>query len=113
MVGRDETLDYRDTLNLPKTTFPMKGNLPQREPERLVEWETEKLYDTLRQARRGRPTFVLHDGPPYANGDIHTGTALNKILKDMINRFWTLAGGDAVYIPGGGTHGVPIAMGAL
>ncbi len=106
-------LDYRDTLNLPKTAFPMKGNLPQREPERLAAWESRDLYYEQRRLRAGRPKFVLHDGPPYANGDIHTGTALNKILKDMINRYWNLAGRDAVYVPGWDTHGLPIEMRAL
>lgn len=106
-------LDYRDTLNLPKTGFPMKGNLPQREPERLADWEASQLYQQQRRVKAGRPKFVLHDGPPYANGDIHAGTALNKILKDMINRYWNLAGHDAVYVPGWDTHGLPIEMRAL
>lgn len=91
----------------------MKANLPVREPERLVQWETQGLYDEQRRIRSGQPKFVLHDGPPYANGDIHTGTALNKILKDIINRFWSQAGRDAVYVPGWDTHGLPIEMRAL
>lgn len=106
-------MDYRDTLNLPKTDFPMKANLPGREPERLDHWESLGLYDQQRRLREGHPKFVLHDGPPYANGAIHTGTALNKILKDMINRFWTQAGYDVVYVPGWDTHGLPIEMKAL
>lgn len=106
-------MDYRETLNLPKTSFPMKANLPQREPEWVATWQREGLYRRIRQARRSAPKFVLHDGPPYANGDIHTGTALNKILKDMINRFHTLEGYDAVYVPGWDTHGLPIEMRAL
>ncbi len=106
-------MDYRETLNLPKTAFPMKANLPTREPERLVQWETQKLYDEQRRLRQGKKKFVLHDGPPYANGDIHTGTAMNKILKDMINRYWTQAGYDVVYVPGWDTHGLPIEMRAL
>ncbi len=106
-------MDYRETLNLPKTAFPMKANLPMREPERLVKWESEGLYEEQRRLRAGKPKFVLHDGPPYANGDIHTGTALNKILKDLINRFWTQAGYDVVYVPGWDTHGLPIEMRAL
>ena len=106
-------MDYRETLNLPKTTFPMKANLPVREPEWLQEWETAAVYEQQRQRRQGKPKFILHDGPPYANGDIHTGTALNKILKDMINRFWNLEGYDVVYVPGWDTHGLPIEMRAL
>ncbi|PZN06605.1 MAG: hypothetical protein DIU76_06635, partial [Bacillota bacterium] len=74
-------MDYRETLNLPKTDFPMRANLPRREPEIQRRWDAMDLYRRLREARRGRPRFVLHDGPPYANGDIHVGTALNKILK--------------------------------
>ncbi|NMP21635.1 isoleucine--tRNA ligase [Sulfobacillus harzensis] len=106
-------MDYRETLNLPKTNFPMKANLPVKEPSRLEEWESVNLYQTQRKLRQGAPKFVLHDGPPYANGDIHAGTALNKILKDMINRYWTLAGYDVVYVPGWDTHGLPIEMRAL
>ncbi len=91
----------------------MKANLPQREPERLQRWESQNLYAVQRHQRADRPKFVLHDGPPYANGDIHTGTALNKILKDMINRYWSQAGYDVVYVPGWDTHGLPIEMRAL
>lgn len=91
----------------------MKANLPTREPQWLVQWETEKLYEQQRRARAGRAKFVLHDGPPYANGDIHAGTALNKILKDIISRYWSQAGYDAVYVPGWDTHGLPIEMRAL
>lgn len=106
-------MDYRETLNLPKTAFPMKAGLPVREPERLAEWESTGLYQEQRRLRSGHPKFVLHDGPPYANGDIHAGTAMNKILKDMINRYWTQAGYDVVYVPGWDTHGLPIEMRAL
>lgn len=106
-------MDYRETLNLPKTNFPMKAGLPAREPERLEKWEDMKLYQIERQLRQGEPKFVLHDGPPYANGDIHAGTAMNKILKDIINRYWTEAGYDVVYVPGWDTHGLPIEMRAL
>ncbi|PSR33255.1 MAG: isoleucine--tRNA ligase [Sulfobacillus benefaciens] len=106
-------MDYRNTLNLPKTGFPMKANLPEREPNWLVAWEEEGLYQRQRNLRHGRPKFILHDGPPYANGDIHTGTALNKVLKDMINRLWNLEGYDVVYVPGWDTHGLPIEMRAL
>ncbi|MCY0880147.1 MAG: isoleucine--tRNA ligase [Firmicutes bacterium] len=106
-------MDYRETLNLPKTAFPMKANLPVREPEWLALWEKIDLYAARRKASRGLTPFVLHDGPPYANGDIHTGTALNKILKDMINRYWSLAGRDVIFQPGWDTHGLPIEMRAL
>lgn len=111
--GMGPALDWRDTLHLPKTDFPMKANLPTKEPERVEEWESQGLYDLQRQHRAQRPKFILHDGPPYANGDIHAGTALNKILKDMISRFWSLADRDAVYVPGWDTHGLPIEMRAL
>lgn len=100
--------DYKDTLNLPKTSFPMKGNLAQREPRILKEWEDRDVYRQIRKARSGARTFVLHDGPPYANGDIHIGHAVNKILKDIIVKSKTLAGYDAPYIPGWDCHGLPI-----
>lgn len=106
-------MDYRSTLNLPKTDFPMRAGLPVREPEQLAKWESNGLYHMLRRNRVGRTKFVLHDGPPYANGDIHTGTALNKIVKDMINRYWSLQGYDVAYVPGWDTHGLPIEMRAL
>jgi len=101
-------LDYKATLNLPKTTFPMKANLPKREPEILKLWDTIRLSEQLRKARAGRARFVLHDGPPYANGDIHLGHALNKILKDVIVRYHTMQGMDAPYVPGWDCHGMPI-----
>lgn len=106
-------MDYRHSLNLPKTEFPMKANLPAVEPERIRRWDAEQVYQKQREARKDAPDFVLHDGPPYANGDIHTGTALNKILKDMINRFWAMEGYDVTYVPGWDTHGLPIEMRAL
>lgn len=106
-------MDYRETLNLPRTAFPMRAGLPQQEPERLRQWQQSGLYDRLRQERRGRPAFVLHDGPPYANGEIHMGTTLNKVLKDMINRYYVLEGRDVVYVPGYDTHGLPIEIRAL
>ena len=102
--------DYKNTLNLPNTAFPMKGNLPQREPEILQRWEDMDLYGRLRDACRGRPRFVLHDGPPYANGDIHIGHAVNKVLKDIIVKSKTLSGFDAPYIPGWDCHGLPIEL---
>jgi len=104
------TQDLRSTLNLPKTDFPMKANLPQAEPRRLAAWKEEGLYDKVRAARRGRPSFVLHDGPPYANGHIHLGTALNKILKDVVVRSRSMAGYDAPYVPGWDCHGLPIEL---
>ncbi|UUY10136.1 isoleucine--tRNA ligase [Pseudomonas sp. J452] len=100
--------DYKATLNLPDTAFPMKAGLPQREPQTLAHWDSIGLYQKLRQLGEGRPKFVLHDGPPYANGSIHIGHAVNKILKDMIIRSKTLAGFDAPYVPGWDCHGLPI-----
>ncbi len=100
--------DYKHTLNLPETDFPMRGNLPQREPGRVSQWQDMKLYQRLREERRGRETFVLHDGPPYANGSIHIGHAVNKILKDIIVKSKNLAGFDAPYVPGWDCHGLPI-----
>ena len=101
-------MDYKNTLNLPKTDFPMRANLPEREPEMLRRWETEDLYRDLREARAGREMWILHDGPPYANGHIHMGHALNKILKDMVVKSRSMSGYDAVYVPGWDCHGLPI-----
>jgi isoleucyl-tRNA synthetase len=101
-------MDYKKTLNLPVTDFPMKANLAQREPEQIKQWDKARLYDAIRQASTGRELFILHDGPPYANGHIHIGTALNKILKDIIVRSRQMAGFDAVYVPGWDCHGLPI-----
>ena len=100
--------DYKDTLNLPDTPFPMRGDLPKREPQWVAQWQEKKLYQRIREVSAGRPRFVLHDGPPYANGDIHIGHAVNKILKDIIVRSKTLAGFDAPYVPGWDCHGLPI-----
>ena len=100
--------DYRDTVFLPQTGFPMRGDLPKREPALLARWEKMDLWGRMRAAAKGRPLFILHDGPPYANGHIHIGTALNKILKDVINRTRQMAGYDALYIPGWDCHGLPI-----
>ena len=102
------TTDYRSTLNLPDTPFPMRGDLPKREAGWVREWEEKGIYKKLRQARAGKPRFVLHDGPPYANGQIHIGHAVNKILKDMIVKARQLKGLDAVYVPGWDCHGLPI-----
>ena len=100
--------DYSATLYLPKTDFPMRAGLPQKEPEILARWEREHLYEALRAEAQGRPKFVLHDGPPYANGNIHIGHALNKILKDMVVRSQQMAGKDSNYVPGWDCHGLPI-----
>jgi isoleucyl-tRNA synthetase len=101
-------MEYKDTLNLPRTDFAMKADLVTREPERLKKWEAEKLYEKILAAREGAPKFVLHDGPPFANGDVHIGTALNKILKDIIVKYKTLRGFSSPYIPGWDCHGLPI-----
>ena len=103
-----EQRDYRDTVFLPKTDFPMKAGLPQKEPGLLARWQDEGLYRQIRQAREGREKFILHDGPPYANGDMHIGHALNHVLKDMVVRTQTLLGKDAPYVPGWDCHGLPI-----
>lgn len=102
--------DYKHTLNLPNTLFPMRGDLAKREPEMLAEWEKRQLYQQLRQYAAGRPKFVLHDGPPYANGTIHLGHSVNKILKDIIVKSKTLSGFDAPYVPGWDCHGLPIEL---
>jgi isoleucyl-tRNA synthetase len=104
----DNSVDYKKTLNLPKTDFPMRGNLANREPEMLKQWNEAGLYKKLRTQAAGRPTFILHDGPPYANGKLHIGHAINKILKDIIIKSKTLSGFDAPYIPGWDCHGLPI-----
>jgi len=103
-------MDYRNTLNLPDTPFPMRGDLAKREPGWIAEWEENKVYAAIRAASKGRPKFVLHDGPPYANGDIHIGHAVNKILKDIIVKSRNMAGFDAVYVPGWDCHGMPIEI---
>ncbi|WP_163151636.1 isoleucine--tRNA ligase [Anoxybacillus sp. MB8] len=101
-------MDYKDTLLMPKTDFPMRGNLPQREPEIQAKWEEMDIYRKVQERTKDRPLFVLHDGPPYANGDIHMGHALNKILKDFIVRYKSMSGYCAPYVPGWDTHGLPI-----
>ncbi|GMV48664.1 isoleucine--tRNA ligase [Nitrospirales bacterium NOB] len=101
-------MDYKATLNLPKTDFPMKANLPQREPEMLARWAAERLYERIQEARRGCEPYILHDGPPYANGRIHIGHALNKILKDIIVKSKTMSGYQVPYVPGWDCHGLPI-----
>jgi isoleucyl-tRNA synthetase len=102
--------DWKDTLNLPRTDFPMKANLPSTEPAMVARWEADRLYATIREARRGAPRWVLHDGPPYANGQIHIGHALNKILKDLVVKSRTMAGFDSPYVPGWDCHGLPIEL---
>ncbi|MBV8070796.1 MAG: isoleucine--tRNA ligase [Acidobacteriaceae bacterium] len=102
------SVDLKKTVNLPRTTFEMKANLPTAEPKMLEHWQTTNLYERIRNARAGRPMYVLHDGPPYANGNIHLGTAFNKILKDFIVKSKTMAGFDAPYVPGWDCHGLPI-----
>ncbi len=105
--------DYNTTLNLPMTEFPMRGNLPKREPEMLEKWENERLYYKMIEKNQGKPTYILHDGPPYANGEIHLGTALNKILKDFIVKHKNMSGFCAPYVPGWDTHGLPIELKAM
>jgi len=102
-----ETPDYKETLFLPKTDFPMRAGLPKREPEWLEKWAKLNVYHKLREAKN-RPSFVLHDGPPYANGNLHIGHGLNKILKDMVVRSQQMMGHDSRYIPGWDCHGLPI-----
>src|SRR5437588_4134480 len=103
-------LELKTTINLPKTTFPMKANLPQNEPKMLERWEQMRRYDRIRQARQGSPLYVLHDGPPYASGPIHLGTAMNKCLKDFVVKSKTMAGFDAPYVPGWDCHGLSIEI---
>ena len=102
--------DYKDTLNLPKTEFPMKGNLPAKEPLIQKKWEEENLYEELLDLNKKSKKFILHDGPPYANGDIHIGHAVNKILKDIILRSKILSGFYTPFIPGWDCHGLPIEL---
>ena len=106
-------MDYSKTLNLPETEFPMRANLPEREPQMLEYWKNNKIYEKKNARAQGKPKFVLHDGPPYANGSIHIGTALNKILKDIIIKYKSLRGFDAPYVPGWDTHGLPIEHAAI
>ncbi|WP_394690516.1 isoleucine--tRNA ligase [Hoeflea sp.] len=108
MTDTTDTLDYSKTLYLPETEFPMRGGLPKKEPELVARWQEMRLYDKLRSTSAGRPKYVLHDGPPYANGNIHIGHALNKILKDVITRSFQMRGFDSNYVPGWDCHGLPI-----
>jgi len=101
-------MDYKPTIQLPKTDFPMRADLPKREPEMLDRWNREDLYGQIQQARAGAEKFVLHDGPPFANGNAHLGHALNKTLKDIVVKYKTMSGFAAPYIPGWDCHGLPI-----
>jgi len=105
---QEDPVDLKSTVNLPRTSFPMKANLPQMEPKILARWDQENLYEKIRQARAGQPVFILHDGPPFANGLIHPGTAINKLLKDFIVKSKNMAGFDAPFVPGWDCHGLPI-----
>jgi isoleucyl-tRNA synthetase len=107
-IDGGSVMEYKDTLLMPKTEFPMRGNLPKREPEIQEKWEDMNIYKLVQEKTKDRPMFVLHDGPPYANGDIHMGHALNKVLKDFIVRFKSMSGYNAPYVPGWDTHGLPI-----
>src|SRR5437764_5532422 len=105
-----ETPDLKQTLYLPRTNFSMKANLPQAEPKMLARWAAADLYGQIRHSRAGKPVYILHDGPPYANGRIHLGTAFNKILKDFIVKSRNMAGYDSPYVPGWDCHGLPIEI---
>src|SRR5215468_1995399 len=110
MSGQETKSKYKDTVILPDTPFPMRGDLARREPEILARWEATRLYDRILAARAGAPLFILHDGPPYSNGNIHYGHILNKILKDIVVKSRTMAGFRAPYVPGWDTHGLPIEL---
>ena len=101
-------MDYKDTLLMPKTDFEMRGNLPNKEPLILKRWQEENYYATLLKAHEGQPSFILHDGPPYANGNLHAGTAMNRIIKDIIIRSHAMSGYYTPFFPGWDTHGLPI-----
>jgi isoleucyl-tRNA synthetase len=109
-AAEEPSVDYKKTLNLPRTDFPMRGNLPKREPEAVRRWHDERLYERMLERRADAETFVLHDGPPYANGNIHIGHTLNKVLKDVIVKFRSMAGWRAPYVPGWDCHGLPIEL---
>src|SRR5215813_15561651 len=102
--------EWKDTVNLPRTEFPMKANLPTSEPETLARWKAMDLYGQIRASREGRPKFILHDGPPYTSGNIHIGTAMNKILKELVVKSRSMAGFDAPYVVGYDCHGLPIEL---
>ncbi len=102
--------EYKDTLNLPETAFPMKANLANREPQMLADWQSKGIYEKIRHSNAGETRFILHDGPPYANGHLHCGHALNKILKDIIIKSKSFAGFDAPFVPGWDCHGLPVNL---
>ena len=106
-------MDYNKTLNLPETEYPMRGNLPTKEPAMIAEWDKNELYKKILKKNSGKPSYILHDGPPYANGDIHLGTALNKVLKDIIVKHKNMSGYCSNYVPGWDTHGLPIELKAM
>src|SRR5258706_5542655 len=108
--AKSVNVDLKKTVHLPKTDFSMKANLGQMEPRLLAQWEGSGLYQRIREVRKGRPTYILHDGPPYANGNIHLGHALNKLLKDFIVKIKTMEGYDSPYVPGWDCHGLPIEI---
>ena len=107
-TNTEDGFDYSKTLFLPKTDFPMRAGLPKKEPEIIAKWKQQGIYKTLRKQSKGREKFVLHDGPPYANGNLHIGHALNKVLKDVITRSHQMLGFDSNYVPGWDCHGLPI-----
>ncbi|MCQ2559469.1 MAG: class I tRNA ligase family protein, partial [Clostridia bacterium] len=106
-------MEYGKTLNLPQTDFPMRGNLPTQEPERIKQWDAMNIYAQVQKKNAGKPKFILHDGPPYANGHIHMGHVLNKVLKDITVKYRSMSGYDAPYVPGWDTHGLPIEQQAI
>ena len=106
----EEKKSYRDSLNLPDTGFAMKANLTEREPIQRKEWAKQDMYSLIRKSRQGKPLYILHDGPPYANGDIHMGHVINKVLKDIVLKYKTMTGYDTPYIPGWDCHGLPIEV---
>ena len=107
-TDKDREDFYRSTVFLPKTEFPMRGELPKREPDQVKAWQAMDLYGQMRKAAKGKKKWILHDGPPYANGDIHMGHAVNKILKDVVVKSWSMLGYDTPYVPGWDCHGLPI-----
>src|SRR4030042_977507 len=107
-MPEDKKKSYRDSLNLPKTAFDMKANLTQREPPMRKQWAEENIYKKILKSRENCPLYILHDGPPYANGDIHMGHVINKVLKDMVVKYKTMTGFKAPYLPGWDCHGLPI-----